>query len=219
MNKLNIYFLAGQSNANPALGRSITKNLALRSIENNLVCQKNLGGQHSTMWTDENGVRGALWDSDIAEWNTCLENAISEGYDPVVRAFVWWQGERDALEIEGEAPVDSYEARLERYFNDMQEYFDATWFAHTREMVFVDMLIGANAQHRDYRDPLKQNIYNVRNAKRCVSARYINVINLDTQQYPRTRDGNLDFWHVKSTRLDDIGHDIVNTVEEYSCNS
>lgn len=209
--KVNLYFVAGQSNANLDLAISLKTNAFLADGEDSSYCQINLGGQHSSMWTDEHGVRGPRWNIDLMEFDACINAFEVANIEPVVKGFVWWQGERDALEIE--SSLDLYPRRLERYIDDIYEYFRSRWQEYSSNMVLVDMLIGINPRAASFNESLASNVAFIRDSKRCIANERPWCVNVDTQHYPRINENNhQDLWHPAGIQMNLIGHDVIQKI-------
>lgn len=209
---VDMFFLAGQSNASPELERSLEKVMERVAPDSTAeVCRSNKGGTHSSAWMDESGNPGERWAIDLAIFKACIQKVVDAGDVPNILGYVWWQGERDALQIE--ATLESYKLRLTEHFKGIIEEFGKQPFrSYVGEVEIIDVLIGYNPLSPELNGELEDAVAEIRNHKRCVAGLFEEVNVVESQHHPRLVDGRTNLWHVTFPRLDTFSLEVLTTL-------
>ena len=209
-----VLFLGGQSNASEDLRRSIIK-IAKRRLGNDFqieVCRSNRGGTHSSFWIDDSGNRGERWFADVEKFQDCLKSITDAGDVPRIIGYVWWQGERDALGIEG--GIESYKNRHRNFTSSVFSEYNSLFGSYLDGFKMIDVLIGYNNLAFDLTDEIKASVGFVRESKRCLAAESANVMVIESQHHPRLdENGVTDLWHIADFRLDSFSGELLDKLD------
>lgn len=165
-------------------------------------CLLKFGVGSTTMQGNWNSIQNRpLWQDLLAYTNTVVAALIADGKVPILKAFIWMQGEGDATSDSFSA---NYYMRLQAFFDDYKTFWDGIIAANSLPAHTYTVVVGRiNGPDLVYRAGVRQAAVDF-----CAIPGN-NAVMIDTDSYPLEADNV----HYTAAGQIQFGIDILNAID------
>jgi len=194
---IEIYLLAGQSNAKPNLANAIERELNLLNPNKSIiVVNSHHPGDWLLSWWDLSTGAGENCYRDISLIEEYIQKITDVNKSPIFKGIIWFQGEGDSGSYNS---MQFYKEKFKNYINYIQNYFSA---GNNFELV-INLIDGNPDPYYDNSVNLggrtRDQINYMRNILSELSSE-LNALEIDTRSFART-----DAWHIDNSEFASLG--------------